>query len=125
MKNAVYMADFHFDNLVASHASVRVQYSEISRYPSVRRDLALVVREQVTFGEIRQLAFRTAKKLLKEVHLFDVYEDENRLGAGNKSYAISFMFEDTTKTLQDKEIDGLMGQLQTAFEDKLKAQIRK
>lgn len=125
VKNAVYMADFHFDNLVASHASVRVQYSEVSRYPSVRRDLALVVREQVTFGEIRQLAFRTGKKLLKEVHLFDVYEDENRLGAGNKSYAISFMFEDTTKTLQDKEIDGLMGQLQTAFEDKLKAQIRK
>ena len=125
VKNAVYMADFHFDNLVASHASVRVQYSEISRYPTVRRDLALVVREQVTFGEIRQLAFRTAKKLLKEVHLFDVYEDETRLGAGNKSYAVSFTFEDTTKTLQDKEIDGLMGQLQTVFEDKLKAQIRK
>jgi phenylalanyl-tRNA synthetase beta chain len=125
VKNAVYVADFNFDNLVAAHASVRVQYSEISRYPTVRRDLALILGEQVTFAEVRQLAFKTAKKLLKEVHLFDVYEDASRLGVGNKSYAVSFTFEDTTKTLQDKEIDGLMGQLQDTFTSKLKAQIRK
>jgi phenylalanyl-tRNA synthetase beta chain len=125
VKNAVYVADFNFDNLVAAHASVRVQYSEISRYPTVRRDLALILGEQVTFAEVRQLALKTAKKLLKEVHLFDVYEDASRLGVGNKSYAVSFTFEDTTKTLQDKEIDGLMGQLQDTFTSKLKAQIRK
>lgn len=125
VKNAVYFADFHFDNLVKSQSSVRVQYSEISKFPTVRRDLALVLQEQVSFGEVRQLAFRTAKKMLKDVHLFDVFEDASKLGPGNKSYAVSFTFEDTTKTLQDKEIDSLMGQLQVAFESKLKAQIRK
>lgn len=81
--------------------------------------------QAVTFGEIRQLAGRTIKKTLKEVNLFDVFEDESKLGQGKKSYAVSFVFEDKEKTLQDKDIDTIMTQLQTAFETKLSAHIRK
>jgi phenylalanyl-tRNA synthetase beta chain len=71
------------------------------------------------------LAQKTIKKGLKEVNLFDVFEDEKKLGAGKKSYAVSFTFEDPEKTLQDKEIDVMLGQLQQLFETKLGAVIRK
>jgi phenylalanyl-tRNA synthetase beta chain len=125
VKNAVFFADFNFDHLVKAIASVKIQFSEISRFPTVRRDLALVLEQNVSFGDVRQLAFRTVKKTLKDVNLFDVFEDAAKLGAHKKSYAVSFVFEDAEKTLQDKEIDGFMAQLQSAFEDKLKAQIRK
>lgn len=125
IKNAVFFADFNFDNLLAALASNRIQFQELNRFPVVRRDLALVLDQPVTFAEIRQLAGRTAKKLLKEVNLFDVFEDESKIGAGKKSYAVSFLFEDPQKTLQDKEIDALMQQLQQVFEQKLNASIRK
>jgi len=125
IKNAVFFADFNFDNLLAALAGNRIQFQELSKFPVVRRDLALVLNQSVSFGEIRQLAAKTAKKLLKEVNLFDVFEDEAKLGAGKKSYAVSFLFEDSQKTLQDKEIDALMQQLQQAFEQKLNANIRK
>jgi len=125
VKNAVFYADFHFENVLKTLASNRIQYAELNRFPSVRRDLALVLDQSVTFGDIRQLAGRTVKKLLKDVNLFDVFEDEAKLGAGKKSYAVSFVFEDPEKTLQDKEIDAAMGQLVGMFEVKLNAQIRK
>lgn len=125
VKSAVFFADFNFENLLKALPANPVNFSVPSRFPSVRRDLALVIDRSVNFGEVRQLALRTAKKILKEVDLFDVFEDESKLGAGKKSYAVSFLFEDPEKTLQDKEIDGLMGQLQGAFEAKLKAVIRK
>ncbi len=125
IKNAVFFADFNFDNVLAALAGNRILFQELSKFPVVRRDLALVLNQSVTFGEIRQLAAKTAKKLLKEVNLFDVFEDEAKLGAGKKSYAVSFLFEDPQKTLQDKEIDALMQQLQQAFEQKLNASIRK
>jgi phenylalanyl-tRNA synthetase beta chain len=153
IKSAVWFADFHFDNLLAALGGMRkpisyqlpgkhkleaetgnfqltgnptqLKYQELNKFPVVRRDLALVLNQSVTFGEIRQLAAKTAKKMLKEVNLFDVFEDENKLGAGKKSYAVSFVFEDPQRTLQDKDIDALMQQLQQAFEQKLNATIRK
>lgn len=125
VKNAVFFADFNVENLLAALASNKIQFEELNRFPTVRRDLALVLDRAVTFSEIRQLANKTAKKLLKEVNLFDVFEDESKIGAGKKSYAVSFLFEDPGKTLQDKEIDALMQQLQQAFEHKLFATIRK
>jgi phenylalanyl-tRNA synthetase beta chain len=103
----------------------KIQFQELNKFPTVRRDLALVLDKGVTFGEIRQLATKTAQKLLKEVNLFDVFDDENKLGAGKKSCAVSFIFEDTGKTLQDKEIDAVMNQLTSVFEGKLGAVIRK
>lgn len=125
IKNPVFFADFNLGNLLKAIGANKIQFQEISKFPTVRRDLALVLDKAVTFGDIRQLATRTAKKLLKEINLFDVFEDEQKLGAGKKSYAVSFVFEDPEKTLQDKEIDAVMAQLNTAFEGKLGASIRK
>ena len=125
IKNPVFFADFHFENVLKALAGNKIQFAELNKFPTVRRDLALVLDRSIAFGEIRQLANKTAKKMLKDVNLFDVFEDEQKLGAGKKSYAVSFTFEDPEKTLQDKEIDHLMTQLQQAFETKLNAVIRK
>ncbi len=125
IKNPVFFADFNVDNVLKALSATKIIFQELSKYPTVRRDLALVIDKGVAFGEIRQLATKTAKKLLKEVNLFDVFEDEQKLGVGKKSYAVSFVFEDPEKTLQDKDIDALMGQLTSAFEIKIGAQIRK
>ncbi|MDX1911492.1 MAG: phenylalanine--tRNA ligase subunit beta [Saprospiraceae bacterium] len=125
VKNPVFFADFNFENVLKAVGSNKIQFAELNKFPTVRRDLALVIDKQVSFGDIRQLALKTVKKMLKEVNLFDVFEDESKLGAGKKSYAVSFVFEDLEKTLQDKDIDALMNQLIGAFESKLGAQIRK
>jgi phenylalanyl-tRNA synthetase beta chain len=125
IKNPVYFADFNFGAVLKALGSNKIEFEELNKFPTVRRDLALVIDKGVTFGEIRQLATKTAKKLLKEVNLFDVFEDESKLGEGKKSYAVSFIFEDPEKTLQDKEIDATMGQLTGVFEGKLGATIRK
>ncbi len=125
IKNPVFFADFNFENVLKALGSNKTQFSELNKFPSVRRDLALVIDQSVAFGDIRQLAAKTAKKMLKEVNLFDVFEDESKLGAGKKSYAVSFVFEDLEKTLQDKDIDALMGQLVGVFEGKLGAVVRK
>lgn len=125
IKNPVFFADFNFENVLKALGSNKIQFSELNKFPSVRRDLALVIDQSVAFGDIRQLAAKTAKKMLKEVNLFDVFEDESKLGAGKKSYAVSFVFEDLEKTLQDKDIDALMGQLVGVFEGKLGAVVRK
>ncbi len=125
VKNAVFFADFNFENIIKALANNKVQYAELNRFPVVRRDLALIIDQAISFGDIRQLAQKTLKKGLKDVGLFDVFEDEGKLGSGKKSYAVSFAFEDPEKTLQDKEIDAMLGQLQQAFETKLGAIIRK
>ena len=124
IKNAVFFADFHFDNVLKALGVNKISFTELNKFPSVRRDLALVLDRSVAFGDIRQLALKTAKKALRDVNLFDVFEDEKKLGEGKKSYAVSFMFEDHEKTLQDKDIDAIMQQLQQVFETKLKASIR-
>lgn len=124
LKNPVFFADFNFEHVLKASGSNKVQFTELNKFPTVRRDLALVIDQSIGFGEIRQLAAKTAKKMLKETNLFDVFEDEVKLGAGKKSYAVSFVFEDPEKTLQDKEVDALMAQLVSVFEGKLGAKIR-
>lgn len=124
LKNAVFFADFHFDNMLKALGVNKISFTELNKFPAVRRDLALVLDRSIGFGDVRQLALKTAKKALREVNLFDVFEDEKKLGEGKKSYAVSFVFEDHEKTLQDKDIDAFMQQLQQAFESKLKASIR-
>lgn len=125
LKSPVFFADFNVENLLKALSSHKIEFAELSRFPSVRRDLALVLDKQVAFAEIRQLANKTVKKLLKEVNLFDVFEDAAKIGADKKSYAVSFIFEDPEKTLQEKDIDNLLQQLQQAFETKLNAVIRR
>ena len=84
-----------------------VAYKEISKFPAVKRDLALLIDKKVQFAEIEKIAYETDKKLLKSVELFDVYEGKN-LEAGKKSYAVSFMLQDENATLNDKQIDKVM-----------------
>jgi phenylalanyl-tRNA synthetase beta chain len=119
----VYFAELLWSALMKENSYLKIRQSEISKFPPVRRDLALLIDKSVSFAEIEQLAYKTDKKLLKEVALFDVYEGKN-LPEGKKSYAVSFTLQDEEKTLNDKQIEGLMATIQKAFEDKLGAQLR-
>jgi phenylalanyl-tRNA synthetase beta chain len=125
IKQDVYFADFQWDNVIKSLKNAKSSYEEVSKYPSVRRDLALVLDASVKFGDISSLAQKTAKKLLKDVNLFDVFEDATKLGAGKKSYAVSFIFEDKEKTLAEKDIEKVMDDLIKSYESKLGAVIRR
>ena len=100
-----------------------VSYKEISKFPAVKRDLALLIDKKVQFAEIEKIAYETEKKLLKEVELFDVYEGKN-LEPGKKSYAVSFLLQDENATLNDKQIDKIMSKLIANLESKLNAKLR-
>ncbi len=119
----VYYAELSWDKLMKEIKSNKVTASEVSKYPAVKRDLALLLDQNIQFSEIEKIAFETDRKILKEVYLFDVYEGKN-LPEGKKSYAVSFILQDEEKTLNDKQIDNLMSRIQKGLEDKLKAQLR-
>jgi len=125
IKNAVYYATLDLTELFGSLKEQTVQYQEISRFPSVRRDLAFVIDEEVTFDKIVKMTRSICKNYLKEINLFDVYKNKEQLGEGKKSYSVSFHFEDTEKTLEDKYIDQVMERLIQEAEKQLKAIIRK
>jgi phenylalanyl-tRNA synthetase beta chain len=95
----------------------------VPKYPEVRRDLALVLDNNITFAQIEQVAYATEKKLLKRVSLFDVYNGKG-IAEGMKSYAVSFILQDKDKTLTDKQIDTVMTKLQQNLEKQLQAKIR-
>ena len=101
----------------------KVRFSEISKFPGVSRDLALLIDKNITFSEIEQIAYKSEKKLLKQVSLFDVYEGKN-LPEGKKSYAVNFLLEDDEKTLKDSQIDTVMKKILKNLEDQLKVQLR-
>ena len=106
----VYFADLRWNQLMKMIRNVKVSYQEISRFPAVSRDLALLLDESVEFGQIEKIAYQTEKRLLRAVTLFDVYEGKN-LPAGKKSYAVNFILQDNEKTLNDKQIDAIMQKL--------------
>lgn len=119
----VYYAELNWTLLMKAVRKNEVLYSEISKYPAVSRDLALLVDEKVEFADIEQIARQTEKKLLKSVELFDVYEGKN-LPEGKKSYAVNFILQDETKTLNDKQIEAIMSKLTTNLKNKLGAELR-
>lgn len=121
--NEVYYAELNWKEIMKAIRNVKISYTEISKFPAVRRDLALLIDKKVQFAEIEKIAYETEKKLLKEVALFDVYEGKN-LEAGKKSYAVSFMLQDEAQTLNDKMIDKIMSKLVKNLEDKLGAKLR-
>ena len=121
--NEVYYADLNWKELMKAIRSVKISYKEISKFPAVKRDLALLLDKNIQFAEIEKIAYETEKKLLKEVELFDVYEGKN-LEAGKKSYAVSFLLQDENQTLNDKMIDKIMSKLVKNLEDKLGAKLR-
>ncbi len=119
----VYYAELSWTALMKVIRKNKVLYNEISKYPAVSRDLALLLDNSVEFAAIEDIARQTEKKLLKKVELFDVYEGKN-LPEGKKSYAVNFILQDETKTLNDKQIDAIMNKLITNLKNKLGAELR-
>ena len=114
---------FNYDNFIKLLGMNKVIYKEVSKFPSTRRDLALLIDKAVTYSSIQELASKQERKLLKAINLFDVYEGKN-LPEGKKSYAVSFQFQDETKTLVDKQIDKVMSKIISSLEKELDAQLR-
>ncbi len=121
--NPVYYADLNWTQLTKAVRKNKVEFTEVSKYPAVSRDLALLLDESIAFSQIEAIARQTEKKLLKSVELFDVYEGKN-LPAGKKSYAVNFILQDETKTLNDKQIDAIMQKLIQNLKKQLNCELR-
>lgn len=123
IKQEVIFADFYWESMLQFIGKKNIKVTELPKYPSVKRDLALLIDKKIEFKEIHNLAFQSERKLLKEVDLFDVYEGE-KLPEGKKSYAISFVLQDKSKTLTDKQVDKIMQKIQLTFEKNIGAKLR-
>jgi phenylalanyl-tRNA synthetase beta chain len=119
----VYYSHFEWDYILKMIRTHNISFRELPKYPSVRRDLALLIDRNIPFSKIREIAFRTEKNILQDISLFDVYESDS-LGTNKKSYAVSFSLRDDLKTLTDKNIDKVMSNLIRTFEEEIKSQIR-
>jgi phenylalanyl-tRNA synthetase beta chain len=124
IKQEVFYADLNWSYLLDKSQFVHVQFTALPKFPAVKRDLALVVNQNISFEQIEQLTHLESKKLLQQIALFDVYKGD-KIEAGKKSYAISMTFQHPDKTLTDQEIEKLMSRLMTKFETELGATIRK
>ena len=123
IENPVSFADFRMDTLFIELKNNKVIFSELPKYPEVRRDLALLIDKTVQFNQLRDLAFRSERKLLQSVDLFDVYEGKG-VPEGKKSYAISYILRDDEKTLNDVQIEKIMKKLVSTYERELGALLR-
>lgn len=123
IKEAVYYAEFNWTLVLSTLNNSAIQYKPVVKFPAVRRDLALLIDEQVEFDAIKALAKNGLKQALKEVNLFDVYEGKN-LAAGKKSYGVSFILQDENKTLTDKQVDSMMERLIATLQKELGAELR-
>jgi len=123
LDNPVYYAELNWTALMKAIKKNEVLYTEISKFPAVSRDLALLVDNSVEFAQIEQVARQTEKKLLKKVELFDVYEGD-KLPVGKKSYAVNFILQDEEKTMGDKQIDAIMQKLIANIKKQLNAELR-
>jgi len=119
----VYYADINWTKVLSEIDKHKVAFKELPKYPEVRRDLALLLDAGTSFKQIKEIANKSERKLLRSVGLFDVYEGKN-LPEGKKSYAINFILRDDEKTLKDKQIEKIMKKLISAYERELGAQIR-
>jgi phenylalanyl-tRNA synthetase beta chain len=123
VKQEVLFANFDADLLLELYSN-KSKYTEISKFPEVRRDLSLVLDASVTFEQIKELALKTERKILTDINVFDVYEGKH-IESGKKSYSLSFTLLDKEQTLTDQVIEATMTQLMTAFEKELNTTIRK
>lgn len=124
IKQPVFYADMNWDTLLKLNSKLKIQYRDISKYPMVHRDLAIIVNKALRFEEVEKATTIARVNKLKSISLFDIFESE-KIGADKKSMAISFTFLDEEKTLTDKEIDGMMGKIIASYEKELNAEIRK
>jgi len=123
IKQEVLYADFDADLLLELYSRKSV-YKEISKFPEVRRDLSLVLDSNITFAQIKEVAFKTERKILSDINVFDVYEGKH-IESGKKSYSVSFTLLDKEQTLTDQMIDSTMQKLMQSFEKELNSTIRK
>lgn len=125
LKNDVYVTVIHCDSILNMLKNKQNVYKEISKFPSIRRDLAIVLNEEVSFADVKSIARQYGKTLLQNVEVFDIYRDKQKLGEGKKSMAIAMTFNDSQKTLVDAEIDALIQKIMRDCEQKLGGLIRK
>ena len=123
VRQPVFAAEISWPVLLEVIGRVKVKFSELPKFPEVRRDLALLLDESVQYADIRRSAFRAAKKLLRQVGLFDVYRGD-KIPAGKKQYALSFVFQDPAKTLTDAEIEKMTAKLLATFQNEYGAILR-
>lgn len=123
IKQQVFAAEISWNVLFSQVKKQKVLFSELPKFPEVRRDLALLIDENVSFAELRKLAFKTEKKILKQVTLFDVYRGD-KIPSGKKQYALSFTLQDIEKTLTDKYVEEVMNRLLGAFMERFGATLR-
>ena len=119
----VFYADFTWNNVLKVLENYSTTFRSITKYPEVRRDLSMILDREIRFEELRQVALKTEKDILKEVSIFDVYEGKN-IEPGKKSYALSFILQDENRTLTDKQIDRAMKNIASRLEQHFKLQIR-
>jgi len=124
IKQKIFYADFHWDHLVKAVRKAKVQFREIPKFQEVRRDLALLLDKNIKYEELKELSFKTERKLLKSVTLFDIYEGD-KIDKNKKSYALSFILQDEYQTLTDKVVEKVMRKLINTFETQLNAIVRK
>ncbi len=123
IKQEVFYADFNWDTILECLKNVKITYTEVPKFPEVRRDLALLIDKTIKFEQLAQLAYQSEKNMLKDVNLFDVYQGD-KLPTEKKSYALSFTLQDETATLTDKQIEKIMEKLVKTFQEKVGAEIR-
>lgn len=123
IKQEVLFADFNWKTVLEYLQKDNFKVTTLPKYPSVKRDLALLIEDKVSFKQIYNIAYQTEQKLLKDIQLFDVYTGD-KLPKGKKSYAVSFILQDSEKTLNDKQIDKIMTKLQASFEKQVNAELR-
>ncbi len=124
IKQPVYFIDLYYSAILQVMEKQKIVYSEISKFPAVQRDLAMVADKALSFGDIQKSIKKLQLSRLQEVRLFDIFESD-KLGEGKKSMAINFTFADEEKTLVDKEIDEMMNSIMKTFEQELQVEIRK
>ena len=123
IRQPVFAAEIRWDTLFTLVKRNRIQYREMPKFPEVRRDLALLLDENVTYSDLRKSSFKAGKKLLKNVTLFDVYRGD-KIPSGKKQYALSFTFQDLEKTLTDQDIERVMDNILKAFQNNFGAVLR-
>ncbi|MCB9310573.1 MAG: phenylalanine--tRNA ligase subunit beta [Lewinellaceae bacterium] len=124
IKTKVFYGNLLMDEVMTLLKGHKIKVSEISKYPTVRRDLALILDKKITFEEVIKVAKKVDNQILKHIGLFDVYVNEQQVGKDKKSYAVSFLFENLTRTLKDEEVDGIMKKISTNLAETLGANIR-
>mgnify|MGYP001353256705 FL=1 len=123
IRNTVFIADFNWDLMLRLVKFNKVSYIPVNKFPKIRRDLSLLIDDSVSFEKIKKIAMNVNSSLLSQINLFDVYKGK-KLPDGKKSYAISFVFEDNSKTLTDYQIDEIMSKLISELEKGVGAEIR-